>query len=226
MDQLYLSAFKRHFRYWVRCACGERGCDLPGDEFYEVVRRWLGQETILWIGWGLRQGLILEEAHRFRVTGSTAGPFQWFSRRDWQGHPLHPNWEAFFHVAFFVRLWRPCQERALRVMFEHKNMDIAVFGDERLIWCIEAKVGWLKVQKLIADVGAFGGEGVDIQVEDRGNDPLRKAKYLILNRPEFFSVVEPGLQHHFEVVYKGVERFDLRPVGPPVRPLDKPPPLH
>ena len=220
----YLTIFERHFNYWVRCACAEQYRQVPGDEFYRTFRQHVGDETVNWIGWALKTGLIVEEAHRFRVLGGQTGPFRWFSRRDWMGYSLHPNWEAYFHVAFFVRLRAPCEEKGITLTFEDKNMDLAVWRDEKLLWCIEVKVNWVRVQSLIAGLRQLGQEGVALAAEDRGNDPLRKAKYLILSKPTFFSVLEPGLEHHFQVEYEESNRFHLRESEPPVHAMDRPPP--
>ncbi len=44
---------------------------------------------------------------------------------------------------------------------------------------------------------------------DRGNDPLRKAKYLKKNQPEYFYGMAIGVRHEFKVAYPSDQNFEL-----------------
>jgi hypothetical protein len=45
---------------------------------------------------------------------------------------------------------------------------------------------------------------------DRGNDPLRKAKYLIHQRPLFFYLVAIGVRYEFNVSFPEGKAFELQ----------------
>ncbi|NEA24619.1 hypothetical protein [Actinomadura bangladeshensis] len=75
----------------------------------------------------------------------------------------------------------------------------------------------IDVPGLVDRIGAYGRDGVDVNAPDRGNDALRKAKYLVWYRPLYFSVSAIGLRRDFQVVYAAGDRFvlvdDMIPLG-------------
>lgn len=77
-------------------------------------------------------------------------------------------------------------------------MDIGVYRDSRLVLCCEVKETPLQASRLVSAVKNYEG-GVDWTAPDRGNDPLRKAKYLLKHKPSYFSVVAIGVRHEFSV---------------------------
>ena len=79
------------------------------------------------------------------------------------------------------------------------------------------------MEKLLAELESHGS-GVDLDAPDRGNDPLRKAKYLVKHRPKFFSGVAIGMQRDFEISYRGAHDFGLLEARPPLNALRVPPP--
>ena len=102
-------------------------------------------------------------------------------------------------------------------------MDLAVRAEGQLLWCIEVKEQAIQLDELLAGLESHSN-GVDLDAPDRGNDPLRKAKYLVKHRPKFFSGVAIGMQRDFEVNYRGARAFDLLEARPPLDALLKPPP--
>ncbi|MBI4390341.1 MAG: hypothetical protein HY575_00495 [candidate division NC10 bacterium] len=107
----------------------------------------------------------------------------------------------------------------LNLTFEDGLMDLAVRRGAQLLWGIEVKEQPAQLDRLLAELGSHGS-GVDLKAPDRGNDPLRKAKYLVRHRPEFFSGVAIGVQRDFRALYPGPKAFNLVEAGPP---LDSPP---
>lgn len=219
----YVEVFQRRFRDWVAAVCDAWGYSLPNEAFYQRVRERLTDWTLEWIGYGVDAGLILERGLQFDVAGNALGkgPYRWFSQRSGAAEP-QCNWEYYVQVAFFARLWEPCQEASLRLTFEDELMDLAVRRHGRLLWCIEVKEQAPQLERLLAEIESHGA-GVDIEAPDRGNDPLRKAKYLVRHRPKFFSGVAIGMQRDFQVLYQGKNAFRLVEANPPLNALSEPP---
>lgn len=89
-------------------------------------------------------------------------------------------------------------------------MDITVSDpDGTLRWYIEAKERAIDVPNLVDRIGAYSREGVEVNAPDRGNDALRKAKYLIWYRPLYFSVNVIGLRRDFQVAHRAGYQFVL-----------------
>ncbi len=220
----YIEVFDRHFRKWVAAACVEWGYPAPKDDFYRRVRERLTDSPLEWIGYGIEAGLIQEAGLQFNLAGSAAGkgPYKWFSQRSDVDEP-QCNWEYYVQVAFFARLSQPCREATIGLTFEDDLMDLAVRAEGDLLWCIEVKEQAAQLEKLLAELEPHG-DGVDLDAPDRGNDPLRKAKYLVKHRPKFFSGVAIGMQRDFEVSYRGARAFRLLEARPPLDALREPPP--
>ncbi len=224
MPTPYVEVFDSHFREWAASACDEWGYPAPKVEFYQGVRKRLTDQTFEWIGYGIEAGLIQEEGLQFNLADNPAGkgPNKWFSQRSDVDEP-QCNWEYYVQVAFFARLFQPCREATLGLSFEDDLMDLAVRAEGHLLWCIEVKEKAVQLDKLLAELESHGN-GVDLDAPDRGNDPLRKAKYLVKHRPKFFSGVAIGMQRDFEVSYRGARAFKLLKAGPPLDALREPPP--
>ena len=219
----YVEVFQRRFRDWVAAVCDAWVYSLPNEAFYQRVRERLTDWTLEWIGYGVDAGLILERGLQFDVAGNALGkgPYKWFSQRSGAAEP-QCNWEYYVQVAFFARLWEPCQEASLRLTFEDELMDLAVRRHGRLLWCIEVKEQAPQLERLLAEIESHGA-GVDIEAPDRGNDPLRKAKYLVRHRPKFFSGVAIEMQRDFQVLYQGKNAFRVVEANPPLNALSEPP---
>ena len=92
--------------------------------------------------------------------------------------------------------------------FEDDLMDIAVYADNNLLICCEVKEKSSALKELIIGIKKYQEE-VDFSVPDRGNDALRKAKYLIKHKPKYFSAVAIGMRFEFSVKYEGKTQFKL-----------------
>lgn len=86
-------------------------------------------------------------------------------------------------------------------------MDVSVYWHRELLWCIEVKEQAKPLAAFITDITRHSGS-IDWSKNDRGDDPLRKAKYISTKRPTWFSVLAIGERHDFSVRYDG-ERFEL-----------------
>ena len=205
-----------HFRTWVADACQEWGYPDPNDAFYASVVDRLGEATLSSIGLGLEKAIVKPEGLRFNVARNQPhkGPYKWFSHRTGAKSP-QVNWEYYIQVAYLVRIWEPCIRQELRPVFEDELMDLAVRRGKELIWCIEVKEKASQLKGLLSKLESLATD-VDMRAADRGNDALRKAKYLVKQRPLFFSGIANGLEKHFRASFPGPTAFTLTEALPPV----------
>ncbi len=201
--------FLEHLQLWARSACREWGFETPPTEYYAQVtsRLPLGLRTLL--ARGIAEGLVLNEGHRFRPKGvaSHKGPYQWFSKYPWHGGP-HPNWEYYVQVAEYVRLHRVASALDLTLTFEDDEMDLALYRDDKLMVCVEVKEKASYLTELMHNVKGYEPD-VDLRAPDRGNDPLRKAKYIVRGRPHYFAGVAIGARLEYRVDYPEGRAFIL-----------------
>ncbi len=122
-----------------------------------------------------------------------------------------PNWEYFVQAAEYVRLFRLAAVERLELTFEDELMDLTLRRGERLLVCCEVKERPAQIETLLNGKPSSRGNGrkglmqhqrrVDLQEKDRGNDPLRKAKYLATKRPDYFYAVAIGRRYEFRMDY-------------------------
>jgi hypothetical protein len=211
----YLMQLKSAFRRWLSTACEEFSCNMPGNEYFEEFSRRIPEGIQDWLGKGLSEEIILEEGFHFRLKGlaSHKGPYTWFERR--KDSPPSPTWEYYVQVAEYVKLFRLCSRQGLTLGFEDGLMDITVYRDGSLLVCVEVKEKAAKLDELLEGLHQYE-DGIDRSVDDRGNDPLRKAKYITMYKPPFVSFVAVGVKKDFRVRYSDGKEFQLTPDSLPV----------
>lgn len=201
--------FEDLLRKWGDAACDAWGYQTVSDAWLEVALERLpaGLGSALSDGVASGQVRLLDGGHRFTLAGLQAGkgPYAFFSKSS-RGQPA-PNWEYFVQVAEYVRVRASVSGRGLKVTFEDDLMDIAVYEQDDLLWCIEVKERARQLAPLVAGIREHG-QHVDFELPDRGNDALRKAKYLVGRRPPYFSAVAIGCRLDFSVVHSA-DGFDL-----------------
>jgi len=209
-DQMFdlLQKFDTYFRGCVEAACQEWNYSMPSDEYYAKVYERLPEGLRALLGFGLSSGLIIPEGAVFRLKGlpSGKGPYKWFSRN--RNPKPAPNWEYFVQVAEFIRLHTLAEARNLSVTFEDDDMDLAIYQGNRLMVCCEVKEQLSQIQKLIEGVEVYK-YAVDLGAPDRGKDPLRKAKYIMKRKPEYFVGVAIGGRFEYKVIYPDDKSFQL-----------------
>lgn len=158
---------------------------------------------------GVKEGLIIPQGLKFTLKDlpQGKGPYAWFSRRSMPKEPS-PNWEYFVQAAEFVRLSHIALSQGLTVTFEDQLMDLGLYRDGRLVVCCEVKERASQIQALASKLRAYR-EGVTLSQPDRGNDPLRKAKYLVRRRPQYLSLVAIGARLEYRVTYLDNRSFEL-----------------
>lgn len=204
-----IEAFENHLVAWTRAACREWGWREPGHVYYERVANRLPEGLRALLSEGIEQGLIIPQGKTFTLKGLAPGkgPYSWFSRHSAERGP-NPNWEYFVQAAEFVRLGRIAERRHLTVTFEDYLMDLALYDGARLLVCVEVKERASQIELLIRQLRAYES-AVPLSGADRGNDPLRKAKYIARRRPEYFCGVAIGLRLEYAVHYAEERAFRL-----------------
>jgi len=204
--------FDWNFRNWVKSACKDWGYPEPSDQYYLNVKKRLPEGLRTLLGLGLKQGLIISQGKTFTLKSLSPrkGPYKWFSpgeKRIGVREP-HPNWEYFVQVAEFVRLYQIASAKGLVVKFEDDWIDIAIYQDGRLFVSFEVKERARKIHELIRGIKAYQQE-IDFSAPDRGNDALRKAKYIAKRKPEYFCGVAIGARCEYRVSYPKGQAFQL-----------------
>lgn len=177
------------------------------------IATWLArlpEATRSWIGRGFRERIVVPGAEdwTFALTGAAGkGPYAWFSRDRGPGTPS-PNWEYFFQVAEFVRT-RVALGGSYDVGFEDGLMDVSVRREGRLLWYTEVKTSRSQIEMLLAKLALLGDAGVPHAQPDRGNDALRKAKYLVRHRPPHLTLVGGEDRRHFDIEYQEPVGFTI-----------------
>ncbi len=204
----HLGAFQTAFKKWLAAACEEFSCGMPGNEYFEEFSQRLPEGVQQWLGKGLSEGIVIEEGAHFRLKGlaSNKGPYAWFERR--KDSPPAPTWEYYVQVAEYVRLFPLCSKEGMELRFEDDLMDIAIYKDGSLFVYVEVKEKAEKIDELVHLLCQYEAE-IDFSVDDRGNDPLRKAKYIVKHKPPFVSFVAVGVRKDFHVQYPRNTAFTL-----------------
>ena len=204
-----MTPFDSVFREWTRAACREWGFPEPDEAYYldTFARLSPGLRTLL--AAGLHDGLIIPQGRTFTLRGLAPGkgPYAWFSRYTQARRP-NPNWEYYVQVAEYVRLSRFAAAAGLTVTFEDDLMDLALYRDGELQVCVEVKERRIQLQRLLQRLRAHEA-AVDLEAPDRGNDSLRKAKYLVKRRPPYLCGVALGVRLEYRVDYPEGTAFRL-----------------
>lgn len=111
-------------------------------------------------------------------------------------------------MAEYIRLYEAFQGRDLILSFEDELMDIGIYKKRKLWVCCEIKEKSTQAQNLIRGIRKYENSN-EFPDSDRGNDPLRKAKYILKLRPEYFYVVSIGRRFEFKVNYPTNSQFEL-----------------
>jgi len=204
-----IQEFDRYFKNWVKSACKDWGYSEPSDEYYAKVYRRLPEGLRASLNLGVKEGLIISQGRTFTSKGVSPkkDPYNWFSQYSSLKEPV-PNWEYFIQVAEFVRLYPIATAKGLILTFEDDLMDLALYRNDRLVVCCEVKEQASQIRGLIKGIKVYQ-QAVNFAVADRGNDPLRKAKYIAKRRPQYFCGVAIGVRFEYRVTYPENQAFQL-----------------
>jgi len=186
-DQFFKKIVIRTYKAW--------GYNFPRDEYFENVYERLPLGLRVIIGSGLSSGLIINvdssktKSAAFRPIGlpEDKGPYSWFERNNQRKQP-QPCWEYFVQLAEYIRLYEAYKSKNFELRFEDSLMDIGIYNNEKLWICCEIKEKSSQAQNLIRGVKKYQTAN-ELPYLDRGNDPLRKAKYIANLKPRYFYLV-------------------------------------
>jgi hypothetical protein len=204
-----IEEFDRYFKDWVASACKDWGYLEPSNEYFARVYRRLPEGLRVLLGLGVKEEIIISQGRTFTLKGLSPkkGPYNWFSQYSSAKEPA-PNWEYFIQVAEFVRLYHIATAKGLILTFEDDLMDLALYLNDKLTVCCEVKERASKLQELIKGIKVYQ-QSINFTVADRGNDPLRKAKYIAKRRPQYFCGVAIGARFEYRVDYPKGYAFQL-----------------
>lgn len=209
------SHFDRIFRRWVERTCKEWKYQLPSESYYADIYDRLPLGLRITIATGFKKGIIKDVGKS--KTGSAAfrpidvpeikGPYSWFER-DRLNRVPRPAWEYYIQVSEYTRLWNVFHGKNFKLYFEDDLMDIALKRGNDLIVCCEAKEKSKQAQALISGIRKWENAS-SLPKEDRGNDPLRKAKYIVKKTPSYFYVISIGRRFEYRISYSNNLQFQL-----------------
>lgn len=203
--------FELLLRQWVHAASAEWGYLQPTDEYLSSITQRIPPGVRRLVTAGHDDALIYPVGdYRFTLQGLPAGkgPYAWVGRNPSAGAPAM-HWEYLVQAAEYARIYRTVSARGYLIAVEDRLMDITISDTSgRLRWDLEVKEKAADVPRFVDDIRRYGASGVDLNAPDRGNDALRKAKYIVRYRPEYFSVSAIGIRMDFAVTLDG-NRFSL-----------------
>lgn len=203
------------FQELAERTCQKWGYPSPDHKFYADCFARLPEGLKQIISYGISKRIILDAG--LSKTGSAAfrpyhvpdskGPYSWFEK-DNSKKQLRPAWEYYIQIAEYVRLYKAFRGKGYELKFEDDLMDIGIYENGALKVCCEVKEKSSKAQNLIKVIREFE-RAEHLPAKDRGNDPLRKAKYISKLKPAYFYVVAIGRRFEYRVEYPEKMHFRL-----------------
>jgi hypothetical protein len=209
------NSFDLLFRELTERTCKEWGYPSPDHKFYLECFARLPEGLRQTLSYGIAKEIILDiglsktrsAAFRPYLVPNSKGPYSWFEKDNAKKRP-RPTWEYYIQLAEYVRLYETFKGKGYELKFEDYLMDIGIYQNSALKVCCEIKEKSAQAQRLISGIRSF--ETAEILPEkDRGNDPLRKAKYISKLKPMYFYVVAIGRRFEFRVEYPENMQFKL-----------------
>ena len=216
MSNLALERFRLEFRYWVTSHNKTHNFRTEPEELLKKIEAQIPTETLSQIGSAYINGWLMNETEPNRSyfvretdrAGSRGGQFTLIHR----GYgTVEPCWELYIQLADYAWLRTVAERYGLHVRLEDGLMDLTVRTSDSLVLYVEHKLTKEKAEELLFKMSEYGRRGFDLADKDRGNDPLRKAKYLVRDgaRPLYFGLSAIGYKQLFRVEYFEVNRFEL-----------------
>lgn len=218
--------FRRQFFKWVlehnkpsrQCPAGYTA---DPQSLYEALTAKIPSETLRTIGAAIQDGwLVTADDGRgyFVMENAADSPPQPAVYHVGQGKVI-PWWELYVQLAVYVRLRAIAERQKILVRMEDRQMDITVWAGDRLLMYVETKFTAAQAKSLLEKMREYGKTGFELDAPDKGNDPLRKAKYLFADacRPEYFGLCAIGYEQLFKIeYYESNCRYNLTEMGRPI----------
>ena len=216
MQKSALSKFQVEFRKWVLAYNSVKNVNCDPGTLLERLTDRIPEDRQIHIGAALLNGWLETEKNPIR------GYFVRESDRPGMrgGQPTITNygngnhapwWELFVQLADYGWLRSIAERYGQTVRLEDRLMDLTISACDRFILYVEHKEKSAFAEKLLEGMRYYGDTGFNLDDPDRGNDPLRKAKYLVRDRahPIYFGLSAVGYRKLFKVEYANGNRFQL-----------------
>jgi hypothetical protein len=228
MEKTALNRFLTELRKWITAHNKIKGFTTDADQTFTALETRLGSERLAQIGSALINGWLATEdetdrGYFVRETdrpGRRGGRFTMINRGDGKADPC---WELFVQLADYAWLRTIAERHGQTVRLEDRLMDLTVRSGNDLVLYVEHKLSRALATRLLEEMRAYGKTGFNLDVIDKGNDPLRKAKYLVrdsTSRPLYFGLSAVGYRQLFSIEYGEGNRFQLleddRPFSAPL----------
>src|SRR5262249_6050573 len=184
MSQSALERFHSEFRRWVQSHNSTHGYKTDSEGLLAKLEARVPREYLTGIGSAFLNGWLETEASPDRGyfvresdrPGVGGGQFTLIH----QGHSgVQPCWELYIQLADYAWLRTVAGRSGHHVRLEGNLMDLTVRSGGTLLLYVEQKERKETAQRLLQKVTSYGRLGFGLDDDDRGNDPLRKAKYLV-----------------------------------------------
>ena len=177
----------------------------------EIVRdskhhRYIEDKEIELIRKGIKIGIIKNKGNFFILKTDSSKKYDAFTL----------NREYFTQFATLISLITEYRYPLKDCQFEYNLMDICVFRNKKPFIYVEAKTTDYSAKKLYKEINEKYSKNIDSfkNEPDRGNDALRKAKYIFKDRPEYFYLVTPKHKLTFNIKYtkKGFSLNEIKDI--------------
>jgi hypothetical protein len=216
MQTSALSKFQAEMKKWVFAYNTVKNVNCDPDNLLKLLSTRIPEDRQIHIGSALLNGWLQteKESSRGYFVRETDRPGKHGGQPTitHYGNGYHaPWWELFVQLADYGWLRSIAERCGQQVKLEDRLMDLTVSNGDRLILYVEHKEKSATAEKLLERMRNHGETGFSLDDPDRGNDALRKAKYLVRDGayPIYFGLSAVGYRKLFKVEYANGNCFQL-----------------
>ena len=216
MKQSALHRLETEFGKWVKAYNSAKKESANSESLFNLLCDRIPPDYLRHIGAALlngwletekkpSRGYFVRESDRQGIGGGQC------TITNYGGGLIAPCWELFVQLSDYGWMRSIAEKKGHRVLLEDRLMDITVSSNDKLILYIENKEKAAAAKKLIKGMREYGETGFDLDQPDRGDDALRKSKYIVKKdtRPKYLGMSAIGFRQLFEVKYYSGNRFKL-----------------
>jgi len=222
-----IDRFRRELRRWVEAHNRVKGYATDPKAVFSTLLERIGTTRLSRVGSAYLNGWLQTESDvdrgYFVREADRPGPRGGQFTITHQGRgSVAPCWELFVQLADYAWLRTVAARHGQEVRLEDRLMDLTVRAGRRLLLYVEQKTTRAVAKKLLARMRQYGENGFEVDDPDRGDDALRKAKYLVRvgGHPIYFGLSAVDYSELFRVEYLDGNRFrlnaDARPFSAPL----------
>jgi len=215
-----LERFRKEFKGWVRSHNQIKEFNTDPDEILGRLENKIPESNLRQIGAAFINGWLEnepEEDRRYFVRESDRPGLrggQWMLEHAGSGN-VNPCWELYVQMADYSRIRTVAEKHGMTTRLEDGLLDITVYAGNKMVLYVENKKEKSQALHLLDRMHKYGESGFSMDDPDKGNDPLRKSKYLIRGDafPEYFGLSAIDYEKMFQVEYHDTDnRFTLHEI--------------